>query len=192
MESTSKTKRNFLFFLISVSPFLALIALLTWGQFRVEDTLGMAQSHAEFNDVSSEYKLASNFSGSDIYTGKTIDLKANQAKATMVIFWSSWCVSCKSEAAQIASLYKHYEGESVEFIGVSIWDESSSAYRYIEKFAIPYPNILDPRGRTAVSYGVRGVPEKFFIDSAGRVVHQINGPSSPSKIRNVIDTLLQS
>ena len=191
MESSNKSKRNFLFFVISVSPFLALVALLTWGQFRTDDSLGMAQSHSEFNDMPSEYKLAPTFAGNDIYTGKAIDFDESQAKATMVTFWSSWCASCKSEAAQIAKLYKDYEGQPVEFIGISIWDESGSAYRYIENFAIQYPNILDSRGRAAVAFGVRGVPEKFFIDSNGRVVHQINGPTTPSKIRNVIDSLLQ-
>ena len=93
MESSNKSKRNFLFFVISVSPFLALVALLTWGQFRTDDSLGMAQSHSQFNDMPSEYKLAPTFAGNDIYTGKAIDFDESQAKTTMVTILSSWCVS---------------------------------------------------------------------------------------------------
>tara|TARA_Y100000590_G_scaffold440614_1_gene566229 strand:+ start:321 stop:902 length:582 start_codon:yes stop_codon:yes gene_type:complete len=193
MNTTNIPKRNFVFFLLAVMPFIALIALLTWGQFRTDNSLSKAISHSEFMNVPNEYRLAADFTGNDLYTGKLISLNTfSENKVTMVTFWSSWCVSCKSEAAQIARLYEEYEDSPVQFIGISIWDETDDAYRYIEKFAVQYPNILDSSGSIAVAYGVRGVPEKFFINSKGRVVHQINGPSSSSSIRTVVDSLLAS
>jgi cytochrome c biogenesis protein CcmG/thiol:disulfide interchange protein DsbE len=35
---------------------------------------------------------------------------------------------------------------------------------------------VDPDGRTAIAYGVFGVPETFFIDRGGRLIDKHVGP----------------
>jgi thioredoxin-related protein len=51
---------------------------------------------------------------------------------------------------------------------------------------------MDSRGTTAVTFGVRGVPEKFFLDEEGNILRKINGPVSQEKLREIIDSLLES
>jgi hypothetical protein len=57
----------------------------------------------------------------------------------------------------------------VEFVGIAIWDDSRDVLRHMERYNVTYPNILDAVGTSAVQYGVRGVPEKFFLDEDGRI-----------------------
>jgi cytochrome c biogenesis protein CcmG/thiol:disulfide interchange protein DsbE len=39
-----------------------------------------------------------------------------------------------------------------------------------------YPSVLDPGARTAIAYGVYGVPETYFIGRDGLVAHKHTGP----------------
>jgi cytochrome c biogenesis protein CcmG/thiol:disulfide interchange protein DsbE len=53
-----------------------------------------------------------------------------------------------------------------------------------------YPALLDPDARTAIDYGLYGVPETFIIGSDGRVRHKIIGPVTETELRAQIDELL--
>jgi thioredoxin-related protein len=43
-----------------------------------------------------------------------------------------------------------------------------------------------------VEFGVRGVPEKFFLDKNGTIIRKVTGPVSKENLRAIIDGLLNS
>ena len=49
---------------------------------------------------------------------------------------------------------------------------------------------MDDRGIIAISYGVRGIPEKFFIDRDGVIVKKFVGPVDADTLRSTLDELL--
>jgi cytochrome c biogenesis protein CcmG/thiol:disulfide interchange protein DsbE len=53
-----------------------------------------------------------------------------------------------------------------------------------------YPGALDPGARTAIDYGLYGVPETFLIDGAGRVAYKHTGPIRAALLAFKIDSLL--
>ena len=55
---------------------------------------------------------------------------------------------------------------------------------------MPYPTGLDIPGNILVEYGVRGIPEKYFIDSDGRLVAKFTGPSGENDLRETLDRML--
>ncbi|MFQ6030887.1 MAG: TlpA family protein disulfide reductase, partial [Dehalococcoidia bacterium] len=61
---------------------------------------------------------------------------------------------------------------------------------YIENFGVPYPNGIDGSGVIAINYGVRGIPEKFFIDRNGVMQQKFVGPMHADKLRETLDNLL--
>ena len=67
-----------------------------------------------------------------------------------------------------------------EFLGVLYSDEPSKAKVYLKRARSAYPTLVDPDGAVAVDYGVAGVPESFFIDESGTILHkqvgQLYGP----------------
>ena len=81
-------------------------------------------------------------------------------------------------------------GQPVEFVGVAVWDERGDTVRHLERFDVPYPNVVDELGMAAVSYGAPGVPEKFFVDREGRIVRKLIGPTSTAQLTSIIDELL--
>lgn len=90
----------------------------------------------------------------------------------------------------LSQVYLEYTGQPVEFVGVNIWDRPQDALDYLEAFNTTYPNGIDSTGSIAVDYGVRGIPEKFFIDQHGVIRQKFVGPMHAAALREAIDTLL--
>ncbi len=110
----------------------------------------------------------------------------------MVDFWASWCTPCRQEAPVLSQVYLEYAGQPVEFIGVNIWDRNQDALNFLEAFETTYPNGVDEAGKIAIDYGVRGIPEKFFIDQEGVVRQKFVGPMQAGDLRAAIDGLLSN
>ena len=64
----------------------------------------------------------------------------------------------------------------VQFVGIVYEDEEARTQAFLQKRASSYPSLMDPEGRTAIAYGVFGVPETFFLDRGGRIVEKHVGP----------------
>jgi cytochrome c biogenesis protein CcmG, thiol:disulfide interchange protein DsbE len=114
--------------------------------------------------------------------GGRLSLASLRGKVSVVNFWESYCVPCKEEARGIAAAARDYRGKGVVFVGVNAFDTKSAARAYLRRYGIDYPNIRDGVGTTFGQWGVTGVPETFFIDRHGRVVHHITGPASRSDL----------
>jgi cytochrome c biogenesis protein CcmG/thiol:disulfide interchange protein DsbE len=49
---------------------------------------------------------------------------------------------------------------------------------------------VDVKGGIAIDYGVKGIPEKFFIDRDGVVRRKFVGPMTEDKLRGILNELL--
>ena len=183
-------RKRLLLFLLAITPVLAIVALLFWGQLRTGGNPGGVLVHEESSESQVAVRDAPDFAGFDLVSGLPVNAEGLHGHIVMVDFWSSWCAACRIEAAALAQVYNEYAGAPVEFVGIAVWDRPADAVEHIERYAVSYLNILDERGATAVSYGVRGVPEKFFIDAEGRIVRKLIGPVSAEEIRSILDSLL--
>jgi cytochrome c biogenesis protein CcmG, thiol:disulfide interchange protein DsbE len=123
---------------------------------------------------------------------QTATLEAHRGEVVVLNFWASWCLACRSEHAALSSIASMYEGKGVQFYGVLYNDTPPNAERYIvQQGGQSYPTLLDPGTRTAIDYGLYGVPETFFIGPDGQIVHKHVGPVNEAlliewieKIRN--------
>ena len=184
------TRRRFAIFLVGLLPFIALLVLLAWSQIQTEGTPGNLVEHNQSDQANVVQRDAPPFEGIDLVHKQTINNAAVAGKIVMLNFWSSWCTSCKAEAQDVAEVYIEYIGQPVEFVGVAIWDEPGDTLRHIQRYGVTYPNIIDEHGTTAVTYGVRGVPEKFFLDTDGTILNKVTGPMTKDLMRDIIDSLL--
>ena len=122
----------------------------------------------------------------------SVALSAYRGRAIVVLnFWASWCLPCREEHAALLAVSREYAGRGVQFLGTSYNDAPSSATRWIEQMGgQPYPTLFDRGSRTAIDYGLYGVPETFFIGRDGRVAYKHVGPVTASLLRQKIDSLL--
>ena len=175
----------------SAIPVLALFALLGWASARSSGTPGGFVVNSEFGQVRVSTDQAAEFS-LELMTGGSVALSQLGGEVVMVDFWSSWCPPCRQEAPVLTEVYKEYQDQPVEFVGVAIWDRPSDVQEHLSRYGVPYPNGIDEDGVIAIDYGVTGLPEKFFINGEGVIVKKFVGPMKASKLRAILDEILSS
>ncbi len=95
-------------------------------------------------------------------------------QVTVVNVWASWCIPCRAEHPFITRLG---EDERIRVVGINHTDRTAAALAFLAAGGNPYDAVgVDPRGRTAIDWGVYGVPETFLVDRAGIIRHKIIGP----------------
>ncbi len=191
-RAASGGRKRLCWFLVSMTPVAALLALLFWGQFRPDANPGGLLEHNAPAEAETALRDAPDFTGFDLLTGAPVSIQSMRGRIVVVDFWSSWCAACRAEAQVLADVHRAYAdaGAPVEFVGVAIWDAPDDALAHLRRYGAAYPNILDPDGSSAVAYGVRGVPEKFFLDADGRIVRKVIGPVDAGALRDALDDML--
>ena len=168
---------------------LAFLGILVWASLQTGGQPGGLGVNTEFGVAEVDTELARDFS-LELHGGGEVSLAELRGKVVMVDFWASWCAPCRYEAPVLEQTYREYAGAEVEFVGVNIWDLPDSAAAYVEEFGVSYPNGVDADGVIAIDYGVKGIPEKFFIDRQGIVRQKFVGPIRADKLRETLDGLL--
>jgi cytochrome c biogenesis protein CcmG/thiol:disulfide interchange protein DsbE len=74
-------------------------------------------------------------------------------------------------------------GAEAQFLGVVYEDEERRIQEFLGRQGSAYPSLLDPDAKTAIAYGVFGVPETFFIDGQGTIVAKHVGPLDDDTLR---------
>jgi cytochrome c biogenesis protein CcmG/thiol:disulfide interchange protein DsbE len=124
-------------------------------------------------------------------SGDTVSLAALRGKVVVLNFWASWCTECRFEHTDLSTAANLYRDRGVEFYGVLYNDQAENGRRWIDEMGgQSYRSLLDPGSRTAVDYGLYGVPETFIIDQQGRVVRKKIGPTTVAELASFIDPLL--
>ena len=146
------------------------------GRPGVNDTLGEVDVTT---DAYSDFQITT-------LDGRELRLSDLRGSIVMVDFWSSWCPPCRAEASVLAEAYERWSELGVEFVGVSIWDNEEDVADFIKRHNITYPNGIDEDGSIAVEFGVKGIPEKFFVNPQGEIVRKINGPNTSQSLDAVL------
>lgn len=93
-------------------------------------------------------------------------------EVTLVNFWASWCPPCRAEHPKLLEL----AGE-MPIIGVNFRDTAGAASKYLTDDGNPFVGVtFDPKGRTAIDWGVTAPPETFIIGKDGTVLYRFAGP----------------
>ncbi|MEZ4869633.1 MAG: TlpA disulfide reductase family protein [Caldilineaceae bacterium] len=110
------------------------------------------------------------------FDGETVSLADLRGQGVVLNFWASWCDPCRQEAALLETTWQQEKEKGIVFIGLDYLDQEPAAQAYLEEYAVSYPNGPDLQSQAARRYGIKGVPETFFIDPEGKIVHMVIGP----------------
>jgi cytochrome c biogenesis protein CcmG/thiol:disulfide interchange protein DsbE len=119
-------------------------------------------------------------------------LASLRGKPVVLNFWASWCLGCKIEHPYLVQAWHAYRREGAAFVGIVYQDTASNARAFLRERGGGWLNLQDPDQRTAIDYGVYGVPETFFIDRRGVIRDKSTGPVTPELLSRDIQQLLQS
>lgn len=103
-------------------------------------------------------------------------------KLTLVNVWASWCAPCRQEHPLLMELAKD---ERVRVVGLNYKDDPANSRRFLGDLGNPYAAVgSDRAGRSAIEWGVYGVPETFLIDQNGKIIYKHVGPLTPASVQN--------
>jgi cytochrome c biogenesis protein CcmG, thiol:disulfide interchange protein DsbE len=93
-------------------------------------------------------------------------------KVTLMVFWASWCGTCKHELPGIRDLQEKMKKQNFQVLAVGFADAETSIRKYITEHprTFNFPVFYDVEDRVATQWGVRGTPTLFLIDKKGQVV----------------------
>jgi cytochrome c biogenesis protein CcmG/thiol:disulfide interchange protein DsbE len=158
-------------FIIGIVVAAVMIALLVAG-------LGRNPSEIQSPLIG---KAAPTFALRQVGTGQTLDLTQFRGKPVVINFWATWCVPCYEEHPVLVRGAQML-GSDVQFVGVVFDDTEEKIMSFLNERGSSYPTLVDVAGKTAIAYGVGGVPETFFLDATGKVVAKFSGPLTPDQL----------
>ena len=122
--------------------------------------------------------------------GEPFSLADAKGMPVVVNFWSTWCQPCKIEHPVLMDAAQAYGPSGVQFVAVIYQDDVSKVRAFLNRSGSHWPTLEDPGGRTAIAYGVAGVPETFFIDKDGMIVRKVSGPVSQPVMVSTLEGML--
>jgi cytochrome c biogenesis protein CcmG/thiol:disulfide interchange protein DsbE len=158
---------------LALAPALAFIGLLWIGLARIG-------SQSESGSTAPSFELPL-LDGSGTLTAE--DLRGNPV---VINFWASWCIPCREEAPLLERTWRAYRDQGVVFLGVNIKDAESDARRFVEEFDITYPTVRDLDQSLTRDFGVKGLPETFFVDHRWTFIEAISGAKTGDQQGTVI------
>ncbi|PZX13932.1 DsbE family thiol:disulfide interchange protein [Celeribacter halophilus] len=157
-----------------INPLMALPLVIAAG-FIALVTYGMAREDAEQLPSSQIGREAPSIASVTPFEGKEplTDGMLREGGVKLVNYWASWCAPCRAEHPQLETLAK----EGVTIYGINYKDEASNALKFLDDLGNPYTAIAqDEPGRTALEWGVYGVPETYILDAEGHIAYRFAGP----------------
>jgi thiol-disulfide isomerase/thioredoxin len=103
------------------------------------------------------------------------------ARPYVVNFWASWCEPCQREAPRLAAAAAAMGGR-VAFLGVDTQDDRDSALKFLHRFGVDYPQLVDPAGDVLYRLPAPGLPVTVAVDASGRVVYRRLGEISATQL----------
>jgi cytochrome c biogenesis protein CcmG/thiol:disulfide interchange protein DsbE len=98
-------------------------------------------------------------------------------------------VDCVVEHPNLVSAWQRFGNEGTVFLSVLYQDTAANARAFLKKLPGDWPDLADPGGRTALDYGVTGVPETVFITPDGRIASKRISVASYGLIERQIDSM---
>lgn len=111
-------------------------------------------------------------------------------KPSIVNVWASWCAPCRQEHPLLLELTKD---ERFVLIGINYKDKPENAAGFLSELGNPFDRIgTDINGRTAIDWGVYGVPETFIVGRNGLIHYKHVGPLTEGDMTGAFGKALET
>jgi cytochrome c biogenesis protein CcmG, thiol:disulfide interchange protein DsbE len=134
-------------------------------------------------------KPAPMFSLTEVGTGRMVDVNSLKGRPVVINFWATWCGPCWEEHPVLVATAQ--SNPQVQFLGVVFQDTDEKILGFLQQRGSSYPTVVDDKGKTAIAYGVGGVPETFFLDANGVIVSKFSGPISQREMQEELRKVVQ-
>ena len=165
-------------------PVLALIPLAVFAGLAGLFVAGMNREDPDSLPSVLQGKEAPAIAGEALGGFPIFDQAALKAPGVKIVnYWASWCAPCRAEHPTLVAMAE----AGLPVYGINYRDDPAKAQAFLAELGNPYLGIVtDPKSRTAIEWGVYGVPETYVIDSAGRIVLRFAGPVTQRALASTV------
>jgi cytochrome c biogenesis protein CcmG, thiol:disulfide interchange protein DsbE len=103
--------------------------------------------------------------------GKTVKLSDYRGTPVVLNFWASWCNPCREEFPRFRDELAAHPGRFA-VLGVDYKDIASDARKFAKSQRATWPMLDDPASAVSAAYGIRAVPQTFFIRRDGTIAQR--------------------
>jgi thiol-disulfide isomerase/thioredoxin len=153
-----------------------LAILITTGR---EDTGSFTPNDRGLLPVGSQ---APSFTAEEVRSGEEVSVgggsEAGKARATMLVFFATWCPHCNKEAPIISELESEYKDLRVIMVGIDGQDDPEKVREFVEEYDIESPAVYQPSlGET---YQASGYPTTYVLNENDEIVAAHSGEAPRS------------
>ena len=112
-----------------------------------------------------------------------------QGGVTLVNFFASWCPPCQVEHPTLMHLAADagLKAKGFRVVGIAYKDAPENTRRFLGAKGNPFTAVaLDNSGRTAIDWGVYGVPESFLLRGDGTIAFKFIDAITPDVLERTI------
>lgn len=107
----------------------------------------------------------------------------------MLNFWASWCNPCRREFPLLRDALEARAGDDLAVVGIVYRDIASDARGFADEFGATWALALDEDSDAARAYGVRAIPQTFFIRPDGTVARRVFGLTTARGLGRHLDKI---
>ena len=134
----------------------------------IADLLSQYEDPIEVGEIAPDF-TAPSINGSNI----TLSELTQSNTVTLLDFWAAWCRPCRVENPNLVRLYKKYNQDGFDILGVSLDRTKEQWEKAIEDDNLLWTQVSnlsfwnDPVARR---YSIRAIPQSYIIDNTGTVI----------------------
>lgn len=152
----------------------------------LEESIGIRESKAA---VGQEIELKMK----DLF-GTEQNLSQYKGRIVILNFWATFCVPCREEMPDLATIQNEYAALGVQVIGASTDEVSERAkiLQFIKETKVNFPIWMGATAADMSRFGLgEALPGTVVIDKNGKIVKVISGIINIADLRKQIDSMLE-
>lgn len=109
----------------------------------------------------------------DPMTLDTAFITDQAAKLTLIDFWASWCVPCRTLNAALYPIYFQFKDQGLQIYSFSIDGDQEKWVQAITEDNIPWKNFSDlqaSKSPVMKDFYIRAIPSNVLVDATGKII----------------------